>query len=183
MLAIGRLTDTPKQSDNACRAGFRLLRVHDLKHTFGHRLRAAGVGFEDRKTLLGHKSDHVTTHNSAPEISYLIATTERVCELEPRKSHALVLVRPLRGRVSACTDWWLGWPPHTAHNPLILKDHSERTARSCPTACPHNFWLWLDACGLPQRRVPTGRQLKIQGNTQAHPLYCIPNGVRPVSRR
>lgn len=86
---------------HACPAGFRSLRVHDLKHTFGHRLRATGVGFEDRKALLGHKSDHVTTHYSAPEISNLIAAAERVCELESRKSHALVLVRPLRGSVSA----------------------------------------------------------------------------------
>jgi hypothetical protein len=44
------------------------MRVQDLKHTYGHRLRAAGVGFEDRKILLDHKSDHVTTHYSAPEI-------------------------------------------------------------------------------------------------------------------
>ena len=32
------------------------VRVHDLKHTFGRRLRAAGVSFEDRQDLLGHKS-------------------------------------------------------------------------------------------------------------------------------
>jgi integrase len=38
-----------------CPDGFRSIRVHDLKHTYGHRLRAAGVGFEDRKVLLGHK--------------------------------------------------------------------------------------------------------------------------------
>jgi len=55
--------------NRVCPAGFRSLRVHDLKHTFGHRLRATGVGFEDRKTLLGYKSDQVTTHHSAPEIS------------------------------------------------------------------------------------------------------------------
>ena len=30
-------------------AGFRSVGVHDLKHTFGYRLRAAGVQFEDRK--------------------------------------------------------------------------------------------------------------------------------------
>ena len=81
--------------------GFRCFRVHDLKHTFGHRRRAAGggrraagVGFEDRKVLLGHKSDHVTTHYSAPEIGMLIAAAERVCDLESRENHALVLVRP-----------------------------------------------------------------------------------------
>ena len=76
-----------------CPSGFRSVRVHDLKHTFGHRLRAAGVGFEHRKLLLGHKSDHVTTHYSAPEIGALIATSELVCELGSRKSHALTIVR------------------------------------------------------------------------------------------
>lgn len=54
---------------------------------------AAGIGFEDRKVLLGHKSDHVTTHYSAPEIGALITAAERVCELGSRKSHALTLVR------------------------------------------------------------------------------------------
>ncbi len=32
------------------------VRVHDLKHTFGQRLRAAGVSFEDRRDLLEHRS-------------------------------------------------------------------------------------------------------------------------------
>lgn len=54
-----------EQFRKPCPAGFRSIRVHDLKHTYGHRLRAAGVGFEDRKLLLGHKSNHVTTHYSA----------------------------------------------------------------------------------------------------------------------
>jgi integrase len=84
-----------------CPEGFRNLRVHDLKHTFGHRLRAAGVGFEDRKVLLGHKSEHVTTHYSAPEIGTLIAAAERVCELGSRKSPALALVRAQSENVSA----------------------------------------------------------------------------------
>ena len=82
-----------KEFGRPCPHGFRALRVHDLKHTFGHRLRAVGIGFEDRKVLLGHKSDHVTTHYSAPEIGMLIAAAERVCELGSRKSHALTLVR------------------------------------------------------------------------------------------
>ena len=38
------------------RAGLPHVRVHDLKHTFGRRLRAEGVSFEDRQDLLGHKS-------------------------------------------------------------------------------------------------------------------------------
>ena len=38
------------------------VRVHGLKHTFGRRLRAAGVSYEDRQDLLGHKSGRITTH-------------------------------------------------------------------------------------------------------------------------
>ena len=58
-------------------------RVHDLCHTFGHRLRAAGVGFEDRQDLLGHKSDRMTTHYSAPDIARLVEAAEKVCERRP----------------------------------------------------------------------------------------------------
>ena len=76
----------------SCPKGFQSIRVHDLKHTYGHRLRAAGVGFEDRKLLLGHKAGHVTTHYSAPEIGALIEASEKVCELGSRKTHALTVV-------------------------------------------------------------------------------------------
>jgi integrase len=76
-----------------CPAGFRSIRVHDLKHSYGHRLRVAGVSFEDRKLLLGHKAQHVTTHYSAPEIGALIEASERVCELESRASPAISVVR------------------------------------------------------------------------------------------
>jgi integrase len=60
------------------RQGFKKLRVHDLKHTFGRRLRAAGVPKEDRQALLGHKSDSVTTHYSAAELEGLIAQANKV---------------------------------------------------------------------------------------------------------
>ncbi len=60
--------------------GFRRVRVHDLKHTFGRRLRAAGVSFEDRQDLLGHKNGRITTHYSGPELSSLIAAAEKVCD-------------------------------------------------------------------------------------------------------
>jgi integrase len=53
-------------------AGFRTVRVHDLRHTFGRRLRAAGVSLEDRRDLLGHKGPDITTHYSAAEIGRLI---------------------------------------------------------------------------------------------------------------
>lgn len=59
--------------------GFRSVRVHDLKHTWGRRLRAAGVAFETRQVLLGHTNGSVTTHYSAAEIRELIDAAEKVC--------------------------------------------------------------------------------------------------------
>jgi integrase len=62
------------------KAGLAHVRIHDLKHTFGHRLRAAGVPFEERQDLLGHRSARITTHYSAPDIARLIEAAERVCK-------------------------------------------------------------------------------------------------------
>lgn len=66
-----------------CRARLKAklpqLRVHDLKHTFGRRLRAANVSFEDRQDLLGHKSQRITTHYSRAELSNLIAAANTLC--------------------------------------------------------------------------------------------------------
>ena len=59
------------------------VRVHDLKHTFGRRLRAAGVSFEDRQDLLGHKSGRITTHYSAAELWKLLEAANKVCEVGP----------------------------------------------------------------------------------------------------
>lgn len=64
------------------------VRVHDLKHTFGRRLRAANVSFEDRQDLLGHKSSRITDHYSSAELKNLIAAAEKVCVTESRKIHA-----------------------------------------------------------------------------------------------
>jgi integrase len=73
--------------------GFRRVRVHDLKHTFGRRLRAAGVSFEDRQDLLGHKSGRITTHYSQAELTSLIDAADRVCSTESRKSPATTWLR------------------------------------------------------------------------------------------
>ena len=60
----------------------------DLKHTFGRRLRAAGVSFEDRQDLLGHKSRRITTHYSAAELSNLIDAANQVCGTKSRTRRA-----------------------------------------------------------------------------------------------
>jgi integrase len=77
--------------------GFRRIRVHDLKHTFGRRLRAAGVSFEDRQDLLGHKSGRITTHYSQAELSNLIEAVEKVCNAESRKTPATTWLRRKTG--------------------------------------------------------------------------------------
>ncbi|MEA3278588.1 MAG: tyrosine-type recombinase/integrase [Pseudomonadota bacterium] len=73
--------------------GFANLRVHDLKHTFGRRLRAAGVPLETRKVLLGHRNGDITSHYSAPEIDELLSAANRVCDTRSRKSPALTILK------------------------------------------------------------------------------------------
>jgi len=68
------------------------VRVHDLKHTFGRRLRAAGVSFEDRQDLLGHRSGRITTHYSSAELQNLYEAANKVCE-ERRSGVILTLLR------------------------------------------------------------------------------------------
>ena len=73
------------------RANLPLVRVHDLKHTFGRRLRAAGVTFEDRQDLLGHRSGRITTHYSAAELTRLIEAADMVCETDHNRPELVVL--------------------------------------------------------------------------------------------
>lgn len=73
--------------------GFASVRVHDLKHTFGRRLRAANVTFEDRQALLGHKSGSVTTHYSAAELASLIEAANRIAATDSRTPTLTILRR------------------------------------------------------------------------------------------
>jgi hypothetical protein len=73
------------------------VRVHDLKHIFGRRLRAAGVSFEDRQDLLGHRSERITTHYSAAEIGNLVNAANKVCETEQNlNGSTLTLLRAVQ---------------------------------------------------------------------------------------
>ena len=78
------------------RAGLTRVRVHDLKHTFGRRLRAAGVSFEDRQDLLGHRSGRITTHYSAAELANLIDAANKVCDAGSRKTPARAWLLTIR---------------------------------------------------------------------------------------
>ena len=55
--------------------------VHSLKHTYGARLRVAGVPEEDRNFLTGHKGRmSMTTYYSAPELKKMLEYSNRVCQ-------------------------------------------------------------------------------------------------------
>ncbi|KTD21577.1 integrase [Legionella londiniensis] len=74
------------------RAGLECVRVHDLKHTFGRRLRSVGVSFEDRQDLLGHRSGRITTHYSSAELQNLYEAASKVCEKQ-KSGIVLTLLR------------------------------------------------------------------------------------------
>ncbi len=86
------------------KAGLDFVRVHDLKHTFGRRLRSADVSLENRQDLLGHRSGKITTHYSAAELQDLYEAANRVSE-ERRSGVVLTL---LRGSNPGCTNKALG---------------------------------------------------------------------------
>ncbi|ORU92860.1 MAG: hypothetical protein A6F70_03930 [Cycloclasticus sp. symbiont of Bathymodiolus heckerae] len=67
--------------------------VHNLKHTFGRRLRAVGVPLETRKVLLHHTNGDITSHYSAAEIEELIEAAERVVGENPHKSPTMTLIK------------------------------------------------------------------------------------------
>ena len=99
---INGMNNTAWQSARK-RADLVQVRVHDMKHTFGRRLRAAGVSYEDRQDLLGHRSGRITTHYSAVELQNLIDAANRVCGEDSRKSPALVLLKQKAVRHGAVT--------------------------------------------------------------------------------
>lgn len=72
------------------------VRIHDLRHTFGRRLRSAGVSYEDRQDLLGHRSSRITTHYSVAEVENLILAANRICG-KHRSGMSLTVLRLNRG--------------------------------------------------------------------------------------
>lgn len=75
--------------------GYASIRVHDLKHTFGRRLRAAGVSQEDRKALLGHKNGSITSHYSGAELGHLIEAANMVSATDSRGPVLTILKRKM----------------------------------------------------------------------------------------
>ena len=67
--------------------------VHNLRYTFGRRLRSAGVPLETRKALRGHSNGDLTTHYSPAEIEELQKAAERIVDERIGRTPTLMLVR------------------------------------------------------------------------------------------
>jgi integrase len=61
-------------------AGLPGVRVHDLRHTFATRLRAAGVAEEDRCALLGHALRTMPELYASADVGRLVALANRVLD-------------------------------------------------------------------------------------------------------
>jgi integrase len=68
--------------------------IHNLKHTYGARLRAADVPEEDRKFLTGHKGKmSMATYYAAPDLKKMLEYSNRVCKRDDK----LVLLKRKTG--------------------------------------------------------------------------------------
>ena len=66
------------------KAGLPMIRVHDLRHTFGQRLRDAGVTEEDRSMLLGHAIEGMAQHYATATVARLVEMANKVSETRDR---------------------------------------------------------------------------------------------------
>ncbi len=55
--------------------------------------KSAGVSFEDRQDLLGHRSGRITSHYSAAELGNLIDAANKVVSIGSRRSPTLVMLK------------------------------------------------------------------------------------------
>jgi integrase len=67
--------------------------VHNLRHTFGRRLRGAGISLETRKALLGHANGDITTHYSAAELQELVDAVDRIVDRGIAQTPTLTVVK------------------------------------------------------------------------------------------
>ncbi len=74
----------------ACQAAGLVMRVHDLRHTFGERAADASIPLDMRRSLLGHEHRDITLHYSAPGLLRLLEEAEKIVRPVPR----LTLVAP-----------------------------------------------------------------------------------------
>ena len=79
-------------------AGLPSVRVHDLRHSFGARLRAAGVSAEDREALLGHANHSMAGHYASADVGRLLAQANLIVDRSGTRT-LLRIAEGERGRV------------------------------------------------------------------------------------
>ena len=78
--------------------------VHNLRHTFGRRLRGVGVPLETRKALLGHADGDITTHYSAAELRELLDAAQKIVHRGIAQTPTLTVVRRNRDVVGKLSE-------------------------------------------------------------------------------
>lgn len=76
-----------------CPAGFAALRIHDLRHTVGRRLRVSGATDMDIADVLGHTKRSVSRHYSDVEIAHLFRLLSKIAMPTVPASPTLSLVQ------------------------------------------------------------------------------------------
>src|SRR6266567_2247295 len=81
-------------------AGLPLVRIHDLRHSFACRLRAAGVSAEDREALLGHANHSMAGHYASADVGHLLKQANRLLD----RSGTRTVLRVGSGRAGPGTE-------------------------------------------------------------------------------
>ena len=84
-------------------AGLCVVRIHDLRHTFGCRLRALGVSAEDREALLGHANHSMAGHYASADVGRLLKQANLVLNRQETRT----VLRVANARESAL---WIKGP-------------------------------------------------------------------------
>src|ERR1700694_543709 len=74
---VGTMNNTAWQQARR-EVGVRGVRIHDLRHTYACRLRAAGVSAEDRAALLGHANQSMVGHYASADVGRLLGEANLV---------------------------------------------------------------------------------------------------------
>jgi integrase len=101
-------------------AGLQGVRIHDLRHTFACRLRAAGVSAEDREALLGHANHSMAGHYASADVGRLLKQANLVLNRQETRT-------VLRVALAGTPSLWIKGParvPQTSKRPhLRLVSH------------------------------------------------------------
>jgi integrase len=76
------------------------VRVHDLRHTFACRLRAAGVSQEDREVLLGHANHSMAGHYASADVGRLLGQANLILNRQETRT-------VLRVAYSGVSELWI----------------------------------------------------------------------------